>query len=130
MKTLKELREKNKITQNKLAGILGVSRSAVSMWEIDSSEPDTDTINKLADYFQVSTDYLLGRTEITRAITPPPPPAEVTLDEIEFALSGVVRELDEEDKLELLRDAQRMKELMDLRKKQGEQNTGKGSEEQ
>ena len=63
MKVLKELRKSKRITQDKLSDIIGVSRSTISMWEIDASEPDKETIKLLADYFQVSTDYLLGRTD-------------------------------------------------------------------
>lgn len=61
MKVLKELRKTNKITQAKLATMLGVSRSTISMWEIDESQPDNDTLVKIADIFNVSTDYLLGQ---------------------------------------------------------------------
>lgn len=59
-KIIKELRTKNKCTQSKLASQLGVSRSTVSMWEIGSSEPDNDMLVRIAELFNVSTDYLLG----------------------------------------------------------------------
>ncbi|MCD8355966.1 MAG: helix-turn-helix domain-containing protein [Clostridia bacterium] len=61
MKVLKELRKNKKITQAKLAEMLGVSRSTISMWEIDESQPDNDTLVKIADIFNVSTDFLLGQ---------------------------------------------------------------------
>lgn len=69
-KLIKELRIKNNYTQSKLSSLLGVSRSAVSMWEIGSSEPDTEAISKMADLFGVSTDYLLGRKEYTSSNNP------------------------------------------------------------
>lgn len=58
---LKELR--GKITQEEVAEKIGVSRASYSHYENSRSEPDTVILNKLADYFKVSTDYLLGRTD-------------------------------------------------------------------
>lgn len=66
-KRIKELRCKKNYTQSKLSSLLGVSRSAVSMWEIGGSEPDTENIAKMAELFDVSTDYILGRDEPTNS---------------------------------------------------------------
>lgn len=60
---LKELREQNGISQAKLAQWIGVSRSAVAMWERGASQPDNDTLTELADFFDVTVDYLLGRCD-------------------------------------------------------------------
>lgn len=60
---LLELRSERGISQAKLAKELGVSFSVVCYWETDRSEPTAVNIVKLADYFNVSADYLLGRTE-------------------------------------------------------------------
>lgn len=57
---LKYIRKKANITQQKLAEEIGVSRSAISMWETDICQPDYDTMIRLADYFGVTTDELLG----------------------------------------------------------------------
>ncbi len=57
------LREKNALTQEELANKLGISRAALSHYETSRREPDYDTINKIATYFHVSIDYLLGRTD-------------------------------------------------------------------
>ncbi|MEA4805136.1 helix-turn-helix transcriptional regulator [Acetobacterium wieringae] len=63
-KRIKELRKSNKITQDELGFILGLSgKSAISNYENGYSTPDNDMLNKIADYFHVSTDYLLGRTD-------------------------------------------------------------------
>ncbi len=62
MLRIKELRSQKKISQQKLADLLGVSRSAVSMWEIDASQPDNDTLLKLSEILNVSIDYLLGNS--------------------------------------------------------------------
>ncbi|ENI1326525.1 helix-turn-helix transcriptional regulator [Listeria monocytogenes] len=60
---LKILRSKANKTQEDIANILGVSRAAYSHIENGRNEPDMETIVKLANYFDVSTDYLLGREE-------------------------------------------------------------------
>ncbi len=68
LKRLQELRMNRKLTQLELANILNVSRNTVSRYEIGNREPDYDTLNQLAELFEVSIDYLLGRT------TDPSPP--------------------------------------------------------
>ena len=60
---LKELRNKAKLTQDELANDIGVSRSTIAMWETGKSQPDNEAIVKLAHYFRVSTDHLLGNDE-------------------------------------------------------------------
>ncbi|NEW07142.1 helix-turn-helix transcriptional regulator [Paenibacillus sp. SYP-B3998] len=57
------LREKHALTQEELANKLGISRAALSHYETSRREPDYDTINKVASFFKVSVDYLLGRTD-------------------------------------------------------------------
>lgn len=59
----KELRLEKKITQQELSYSLGLSRSAISMYETGEREPDFKTLKLIADFFNVDTDYLLGRTE-------------------------------------------------------------------
>ena len=63
MKTIKELRLLKRISQQKLASDIGVSRSTVAMWESGGSQPDNSSLRMLADYFNTTTDYILGRTE-------------------------------------------------------------------
>lgn len=60
---LKELRKNAKITQEQLANIIGVERSSVGKYESSSTIPSNDTLCKIAEYFHVSTDYLLGKEE-------------------------------------------------------------------
>jgi len=55
-----QLREKNALTQEELANKLGISRAALSHYETSRREPDYDTINKIAAFFNVSIDYLLS----------------------------------------------------------------------
>ncbi len=65
------------------------------MWELDKSEPDNDVLSFLADYFGVSVDYLLGRTEYRNYDLPD--------DVITVALHRADGELNEEGKEELLK---------------------------
>lgn len=58
--TLQALRKKRGVTQEQLALYLGVSPQAVSKWE-NGGYPDGDLLPRLADYFEVSIDYLYGR---------------------------------------------------------------------
>ena len=60
---LKELRSSKGMTQDELAKQLRISRSTVGMYESGSREPDFETLELIADYFNVDTDYLLGRTD-------------------------------------------------------------------
>ena len=57
---LKQLRVQNNITQKKLADILNVSQNAVYNWENGKCEPSIDMLKKIANYFDVSFDYLIG----------------------------------------------------------------------
>ncbi|MCI5942948.1 MAG: helix-turn-helix transcriptional regulator [Ligilactobacillus animalis] len=60
---LKELRNQKNMTQDELGKVLNVSGKTIGTWERDSRQPNIETINALANYFNVSTDYLLGRKE-------------------------------------------------------------------
>jgi transcriptional regulator with XRE-family HTH domain len=55
------LRKQNKLTQKDLAAHLKVAESTISSYENEAREPNLDTVVKLADLFNVSTDRLLGR---------------------------------------------------------------------
>lgn len=60
---LKELREDSKLTQEKIAKYLKISRQTISGYETGSNEPSIENLIKLADLFNVSLDYLCGRTK-------------------------------------------------------------------
>lgn len=60
---LKELREKRNISQVKLAIDLGLNQNSISRYENGAREADYKTLILLADYFNVSIDYMLGRTD-------------------------------------------------------------------
>ena len=55
--------KENKITQNMLSENTGISQGNISDWNRGRAAPSMDNITKIADYFKVSTDYLLGKTD-------------------------------------------------------------------
>lgn len=61
--SIKNLRESRGMKQSKLGEYVGVSSQAISKWETGKAEPDIKAILKMCDLFDVSADYLLGRTE-------------------------------------------------------------------
>ena len=62
--TLKRLRQRKTISQDELAKELNVKQYVISSWEIGRSEPNVEQIKFLSDYFNVPTDYLLGKDVI------------------------------------------------------------------
>lgn len=59
-KRIIEKRKEFNMTQDELAQKLQISRSALSLYELDRREPNVETLIKLADFFSISSDYLLG----------------------------------------------------------------------
>ena len=59
---IKELREANGMTQNGMARKLSVTRSTVNAWEMGTNKPSIDKLADIADLFQVTTDFLIGRS--------------------------------------------------------------------
>jgi Predicted transcriptional regulators len=60
---LKQLREDTKLTQKELAERLSVNRDALAKWETDRAFPDLTMIKAIAEFFMVTTDYLLERDD-------------------------------------------------------------------
>ncbi|UYT10242.1 helix-turn-helix domain-containing protein [Lactococcus garvieae] len=60
---LKKLRKNKRLTQKELAEHIEVVQSKISSWETEKLEPNLYRLIQLADYFGVTTDYLLGREE-------------------------------------------------------------------
>lgn len=81
---LKELRKKNGITQIDFAKAFNISTGTIGNWETGAREPDTQTLLKIANYFGVTVDYLLGEN------VDPDKPSKKELDDsdIKVALFG------------------------------------------
>ena len=60
---LKELRKENGKTQEEIAEMFGVSSRSVSRWENGNTMPDLGILVELADFYNVSIDYILCRTD-------------------------------------------------------------------
>lgn len=61
----KRLRIASGLTQVEISERLGISRSTIGMYETGAREPDFETLERIADFFNVDTDYLIGRTDKT-----------------------------------------------------------------
>jgi len=93
---LYELREDKFLTKTQLAKILQVTRQQISKYENGSSIPSGDVLMRAADYFCVTTDYLLGRGESSESPNSKKKhltvPEELTEDDVEI-VEGVIRAL-------------------------------------
>ena len=65
---IKECRQKAKLSQEKVAELVGVSRQAVTKWEADQSSPNTDNLFKLAEVFGTTVDFLITSEQDTRSV--------------------------------------------------------------
>lgn len=72
------LRKRNKLSQQELADKVGVARSSIGMYETGKREPDFETLEIFADYFNVNMDTLLGKASDNNE--KPAPIAESELD--------------------------------------------------
>ncbi len=102
-KRLKKLRNEKNITQKQLGKIIGLSQQTIGHYEVGRAHPDHETLQKIADYFNCSTDYLLGRTN-NRNESIPDEPTDAELEE--FLRNSNVKfdgaPLDDEDKEDIL----------------------------
>lgn len=111
-------RKKKKKTQQEMADYLGITRPAYTAYERGNRQPDYETLQKLADFFDVSLDYLLGRTD-------DPTPPEQKLDEWGLSEEDMVffkdfASLSEEDKQKAIEHIRYLKYLAEKQNK-GEQ---------
>lgn len=104
---LKQLRLSKKLTQEEVANIINVHRATVGKYETEERFPDKETLHKLADFFNVSVDYLLGRTDN------PNPYKDDAHSPIKTSAYHALGELDEED----IEKVEEYIELLKLKKK-------------
>ena len=109
---LKELRENLGLSQRALAVKLGVSQSTVGMWESSQREPNFKTIEELANFFDVTTDYLLGRADNKKPVVDD----DIGYDDFTYAMHNESKELTDEDKEMLLDMARMLKKRINERK--------------
>lgn len=92
---MRQLREEKALTQQGLAEALNIGKSAIALYETEKRQPDPETLHKLADFFNCSTDYLLGRSGIR----------ETPEQRIEYVIS------DEPDLLEFWQELKQREDL-------------------
>ena len=88
---LRELRKKNHVTQAKLANYLNLDASSVAKYESGKVTPSPDVLLKIAQYFDVSVDYLLGKDSDSSGSN-----EDSELDKFQFALFGTHEEITDE----------------------------------
>ena len=93
------------VTAYKVAKATGISTGSMTDWKIGRSAPKVDKLQKIADYFGVSVDYLLGNEPKEKT----PAEADVTFDDFTYAMYGEAKELTDEDKNMLLEMARMLK---------------------
>lgn len=89
-KRIKQLRSEKNITQEQFGKIFGIVKSTVSLYESSKSTPDDDMKRKIARYFDVSLDYLMGNSDVKNPYKDKPSlPEEFTSPEeaIKFILN-------------------------------------------
>ena len=86
------------ISTYKVSKETGISQATLSDWKRGRSTPKADKMQKIADYFGVSVDYLLGNEMLDEKKSP----AEIAEDDFQFALLNGTKDLTEEGKKELL----------------------------
>ncbi len=96
----KNLRIKAGYTQDGLAEALGLSRSAVSMYENGNREPDFETLEKIADFFNVDMNYLLGSSTKTTIIQNN---FEPSYEEVEQLIARNGKDFSTEQKMRLIK---------------------------
>ena len=94
---LKILRTEKGYSQKDIAQLLGITQQAYANYERGARQADYDTLNKLADIFGVSVDYILGRTEDLNNND-----LDKQLDGVDFALWGEVHDLTDEEKQDII----------------------------
>jgi len=99
---LKGLREAAGYSQYAFADAIGVAQSTVGNWESGKREPNFETTQKIADFFGVSVDYLLGRIEIKNGPAEAEPKKQPDMEDLRFALSGEVKDLTDEEFAEIM----------------------------
>jgi transcriptional regulator with XRE-family HTH domain len=112
-KRLNKLREEKNLTQKQLGIILSVSAAAIGTYENDKKNPPNDTLIKIADFFNVSTDYLLCRTDDSRIKSLKNKLSkeflEAGIEDIGILKNATFEDLSSEDLEDLLKVANRIK---------------------
>ncbi len=100
---VKRLRQERGLTQVEFAKAFGISKATIAMWEVGNRCPDLDTVSRIADFFGVTTDYLLCKSDSKNSKTP-------SEEDIKFALFEGAEGISDEAYLEVKRFAEFIKQ--------------------
>ena len=92
---LRELRKGNNISQKKLSNYLNFGYTAIANYDSGINQPSLDTVKKIAQYFNVTVDYLIGASDYPRR--------EQDITEKEAELLGIFRKINDDEKDALLK---------------------------
>jgi len=101
----KELRKEKKFSQEKISEELDISSSLVSKWENHQSTPAPEILSEIADYFEVSVDYLVGRSKYKNV--------EAGNNELDNVLFSKAKELTDDEKKTVLNVINAIKKEID-----------------
>ena len=93
MNKIRDARKAKGLTMKELGQLIGVSESAISMYETFKREPDNATLVNIAKTLDVSVDYLLGRSEVAEIKKQPPAVGE----ELDNSLISLLMDLNPQD---------------------------------
>ena len=116
---LLELRNEIGLTQAELARRLDISRSTLGMYETGKREPDIESLERIADFFNVDMDYLLGNTNKTTMLIER---KELPLNSNEREFLDGFRRLDDADQARIL---ERIETLLESEKYKGKDTAQK-----
>ena len=94
---LKKLRKNANLTQIEFAKKFNIANGTVGNWESGNRQPDYETLNKIAEFFNVSIDYLLCRTD-----TPKPSSLDEQLSGVDFALWSEAKDMTDSEKQDII----------------------------
>ena len=97
MLRVKELRLEKQLEQQDLAKIIQIGKGSISNWETGRTEPSIEYLLKLADFFEVSIDYLLGRSDDLGIVN-----VQTNLNTEQNELVNYYNQMSEKDKAKLL----------------------------
>lgn len=103
MNRIKELRKERGLKQVDLCKTIGVSQAALSGYETGNYQPDNDILIKIADYFDTTVDYLLGKSDIKKPLTSEDMNG---LTEKQIKILEMMGELPEQDQDDLIQQAE------------------------
>lgn len=98
---LKKLRKNANLTQKDMANHFGTSQPSYQAWESGKRTPNSESLNKIAGFFNVSTDYLLGKSDFKK-------PDEVDLSDFEILFRKTSKKLSDSEQKELEEDLKRL----------------------